>query len=134
MIERLKRIATLGAVGAACAALGGCLITNFSATQSGGLTRATATVTLHNHSNADAPMLMLDLPVPAGFELDASELEELVRGERIAKFQQTPRQLVIYLRGLPARNRLSGGRNPFTHSTNRPRRRAPNGGWSKDCS
>jgi hypothetical protein len=46
MIERLKRIATLGAVGAACAALGGCLITDFSATQSGGLTRATATVTL----------------------------------------------------------------------------------------
>ncbi len=46
MIERLKRLATLGAVGAACAALGGCLITNFSATQSGGLTRATATVTL----------------------------------------------------------------------------------------
>jgi hypothetical protein len=46
MTELLKRIATLGAVCAACAAVSGCLITNFSATQSAGLTIATATVTL----------------------------------------------------------------------------------------
>ena len=46
MIDFLKRIATLGTVCAACAAVSGCLITNFSANQSGGLTTATATVTL----------------------------------------------------------------------------------------
>jgi hypothetical protein len=46
MVEFLKRTAQWVAFGAASAALSGCLITNFSATQSGGLTHATATVTL----------------------------------------------------------------------------------------
>lgn len=41
-----KRCAGIAATGALCAALSGCLITNFASNTSGGLTTATATVTL----------------------------------------------------------------------------------------
>ena len=50
MIEILKRSATFVVVCASCAALNGCLITNFSASQNGGVTTATATVTLQKPS------------------------------------------------------------------------------------
>jgi uncharacterized protein YfaS (alpha-2-macroglobulin family) len=59
---------------------------------------AVATVT--NHSTALAPMLIVDLPIPAGFVLQAEDLETLVAAGSIAKFQTTPRSAIVYLRDL----------------------------------
>jgi uncharacterized protein YfaS (alpha-2-macroglobulin family) len=49
-------------------------------------------------------MVMLDLPIPAGFAVDADAFDRLVRDGTIGKYQVTPRQVIVYLRGLePAR-------------------------------
>ena len=66
----------------------------------------TATATVQNRSASAIPMLLLELPIPAGFEPDRSEFEKLVRNDRIAKYQQTPRTMLVYLRGLEARDRF----------------------------
>ncbi len=70
----------------------------------------TATAVVHNRSDAPVPMLLLELPIPAGFAPDRSDFEQLVQANRIAKFQQTPRTMVVYLRGLEA-----GGRFTLTY-------------------
>jgi hypothetical protein len=64
----------------------------------GGTLKATATVT--NRMPTTAPMVMLDLPIPAGFALESDDLAALVKAEKIAKFQVTARQAIVYLRGL----------------------------------
>lgn len=60
----------------------------------------TATATVENRQTAAAPMVMLDLPIPAGFAVDAADFDELVRNEKIAKYQLTSRSVILYLRGL----------------------------------
>jgi hypothetical protein len=60
----------------------------------------TATATVTNRMTQTAPMVMLDLPIPAGFVVVAEDLEALVKSGTIAKFQRTPRQAIVYLRGL----------------------------------
>ncbi len=60
----------------------------------------TATATVTNRTPRAAPMVMLDLPVPAGFVIAAEDLEALVKSGSVAKFQLTPRQAIVYLRGL----------------------------------
>ena len=70
----------------------------------------TATAVVQNRSDATAPMLLLELPIPAGFTPDRSDFEQLVRANQIAKFQQNPRAMVVYLRGLAA-----GGRFTLTY-------------------
>jgi hypothetical protein len=45
-------------------------------------------------------MVVLDLPVPAGFAADADDFRSLVDAGQIAKFQVTPRSVIVYLRGL----------------------------------
>ncbi|MBC7816464.1 MAG: DUF1559 domain-containing protein, partial [Planctomycetaceae bacterium] len=67
----------------------------------------TATAVVQNRSEAAVPMLLLELPIPAGFTPDRSDFEQLVRANRIAKFQQTPRTMVVYLRGLEADGRFT---------------------------
>ena len=70
----------------------------------------TATAVVQNRSDATVPMLLLELPIPAGFTPDRSGFEQLVRANQIAKFQQNPRTMVVYLRGLAA-----GGRFTLTY-------------------
>jgi uncharacterized protein YfaS (alpha-2-macroglobulin family) len=64
----------------------------------GGTLKATATVT--NRQPQMAPMVILDLPLPGGFAIDSDDLAALVKAEKIAKFQVTARQAIVYLRGL----------------------------------
>jgi uncharacterized protein YfaS (alpha-2-macroglobulin family) len=45
-------------------------------------------------------MVILDLPVPAGFDVDAGDFAEMVGMKSIAKYQVTPRKVIVYLRGL----------------------------------
>lgn len=59
-----------------------------------------ATATVRNNMTSVAPMVILDLPIPGGFAADASELEEMVRAGQVAKYQITPRSIIIYLRQL----------------------------------
>jgi hypothetical protein len=59
---------------------------------------ATATVT--NRMATTAPMVILDLPIPAGFEITADQLAELVGSKKIEKYQIGARKAVVYLRGL----------------------------------
>ncbi len=48
-----------------------------------------------------APMVILDyLPIPAGFSIDNTDLDQLVQVGTIAKYQVNPRSAVVYLRGL----------------------------------
>jgi uncharacterized protein YfaS (alpha-2-macroglobulin family) len=64
----------------------------------GGTVKATATVT--NRMKTAAPMVMVDLPIPGGFAIESEDLAALVKAEKIAKFQVTARQAIVYLRGL----------------------------------
>jgi uncharacterized protein YfaS (alpha-2-macroglobulin family) len=58
--------------------------------------------TVRNASGTAAPMLMVDLPVPPGFVPDAAGFDRLVASGTIAKYQVTPRQVIVYLLGLGA--------------------------------
>ena len=60
----------------------------------------TATATVTNRMKTDAPMVILDLPVPPGFAIDADDLQGMVKGGQIAKYQLNARSAVVYLRGL----------------------------------
>jgi hypothetical protein len=60
----------------------------------------TATAKVRNNMSTTAPMVIVDLPIPAGFRLDHTELNELQASNKIAKFQVNARSAVIYLRGL----------------------------------
>lgn len=64
--------------------------------------RLTVTAQVMNNLDEVAPMVMLDLPVPPGFRAEAEEFDELVGAERIARYQITPRQVIVYLRRLDA--------------------------------
>jgi uncharacterized protein YfaS (alpha-2-macroglobulin family) len=71
----------------------------------------TATAIVTNHTNQRAPMVMVDLPIPAGFTLDEESIKVSAvpilgppKGTpeqgTLGRFQLTPRQLIVYLRGL----------------------------------
>lgn len=60
----------------------------------------TATVTVKNNLPTAAPMVVLDLPIPGGFTIEPGELDELVGSRKIARYQITARQAIVYLRGL----------------------------------
>jgi uncharacterized protein YfaS (alpha-2-macroglobulin family) len=57
----------------------------------------TAVATVVNNMNEPAPMVILDLPIPAGFTIERGELDELQGSNKIAKYQLTPRQAIVYL-------------------------------------
>lgn len=67
----------------------------------------TATARVENHTQRPSPMIMVDLPIPAGFALEADELIELQGSGKIAKYQLTPTQAILYLRQLKAGESLS---------------------------
>lgn len=70
----------------------------------GGAVKARAA--LRNNTGADMPMVMLELPVPPGFDVDASALDELVKKGTIGRVQVEARRVLVYLRNLPARQEL----------------------------
>jgi uncharacterized protein YfaS (alpha-2-macroglobulin family) len=45
-------------------------------------------------------MVMLELPLPPGFTPEADDLTRLVQSQAVAKVQQSPRKLLLYLRAL----------------------------------
>jgi uncharacterized protein YfaS (alpha-2-macroglobulin family) len=57
--------------------------------------------TLVNKMPITAPMVILDLPIPPGFMVDVAGLDRLAESGAIAKYQLTPRSVVVYLRELP---------------------------------
>jgi uncharacterized protein YfaS (alpha-2-macroglobulin family) len=68
--------------------------------------RVTATATITNTRDRTAPMVILDLPIPAGFEIEPQELDELQGSNLIAKYQLTPRKAIVYLRELTPQQKL----------------------------
>ena len=64
----------------------------------GSVLQATAQVT--NRSANSLPMVVLDLPIPAGFTLEAADLEQLAATGTIAKYQTSPRSVIVYLRSI----------------------------------
>jgi len=65
-----------------------------------------ATAAVMNRMKQAAPMVMLDLPIPPGFALDPGELAELVGRKKIARYQLTGRQAIVYLTGLQPGEKL----------------------------
>jgi hypothetical protein len=62
----------------------------------------TATATAANRTDRDAPMVIVELPIPAGFRLETSSLEQLRQAGHVAKYQMAAGSAVLYLRNLPA--------------------------------
>jgi len=60
----------------------------------------TATATVVNRLPAAAPMVILDLPVPGGFAAESRDFDGLVADGVIARYQVTPRSVLVYLREL----------------------------------
>ncbi len=63
--------------------------------------------TIVNEMPILAPMVLLDLPIPPGFTPDVDSFDALVTAGSIAKYQLTPRSVIVYLRSLPAGETLS---------------------------
>ncbi len=63
----------------------------------------TAHVTVVNETAGPVFMPLIDLGVPPGFELLADSLDILVARERIARYEITGNQLILYLHELPVR-------------------------------
>ena len=62
---------------------------------------ATAAVIVTNNGADVAPMVILDLPIPAGFGIISEDFDHLTSLGKIAKYQITPRSVIVYLRQLP---------------------------------
>jgi len=63
-------------------------------------------VTVRNQMNQTAPMIMLDLPIPPGFAIKRAEFDKLKNDGVIARYEVTPRSVVVYLLSLPANGSL----------------------------
>jgi uncharacterized protein YfaS (alpha-2-macroglobulin family) len=59
-----------------------------------------------NGSQEVLPMVLVDLPIPPGFEVERSAFAQLVTAGKIEKYQVTPRNVIVYLRSLPAASEL----------------------------
>ncbi|HEY1784769.1 MAG TPA: alpha-2-macroglobulin family protein, partial [Pirellulales bacterium] len=58
------------------------------------------TATVLNHMPVEAPMVLVDLPIPPGFAVETAAFDQLVADHTIAKYQLTPRSVIVYLRAL----------------------------------
>ncbi len=67
----------------------------------------TAVATVTNNMSEPAPMVIVDLPIPGGFAIDPGELDELVGSQKIARYQITARQAIVYLRQLSPGEKLA---------------------------
>lgn len=61
-----------------------------------------ATATVRNRASGAAPMVMVDLPVPAGFTPELEAFDAMVEKGSIARYEVTPRSVIVYLTGIPA--------------------------------
>lgn len=61
-----------------------------------------ATATVRNRAAEAAPMVMVDLPVPAGFTPELDAFDAMVAKGAIARYEVTPRSVIVYLTGIPA--------------------------------
>jgi uncharacterized protein YfaS (alpha-2-macroglobulin family) len=59
-----------------------------------------ATATLRTTGDAALPMVMLDLPIPPGFEARRSDFDAMVIAGSIARYEVTPRSVVVYFTAL----------------------------------
>lgn len=59
-----------------------------------------ANATIENRMTTAAAMVMVDLPIPPGFAVKTEAFDALVKSNSIARYQMTPRQVLVYLRGL----------------------------------
>ncbi|MCC7389808.1 MAG: hypothetical protein IT431_13690 [Phycisphaerales bacterium] len=59
-----------------------------------------ATALVENRSASPMPMVLLDLPIPAGFQTDAADWDRHAASGRIAKYELTPRSVIVYLRSV----------------------------------
>lgn len=66
----------------------------------------TVQATIVNQMPEAAPMVMLDLPIPAGFNVQTEDFAKMVAKGQIAKFQVTPRSVVVYLLRLAPQQKL----------------------------
>jgi type II secretory pathway pseudopilin PulG/5-hydroxyisourate hydrolase-like protein (transthyretin family) len=65
--------------------------------------------TVASQLSSPTPMVIVDLPIPPGFAVQAGDFAALVAEQRIAKFDVTPRSVVVYLRQLmPSRPLVIG--------------------------
>jgi type II secretory pathway pseudopilin PulG/anti-sigma factor RsiW len=60
----------------------------------------TARASVSNRRAESVPMVMAELAIPPGFTLEDGDLAKLVEDEKAAKFQQTGRSALLYLRSL----------------------------------
>ncbi|HEX4141950.1 MAG TPA: alpha-2-macroglobulin family protein [Pirellulales bacterium] len=58
------------------------------------------TATIINNRPVEAPLVLVELPIPPGFAADADAWQRLVAEHAIAKYQLTPRCVIVYLRTL----------------------------------
>ncbi len=65
-----------------------------------------ATATVMNRGSQAARMVILDLPIPAGFVIEPDNLAAALKSQAIAKFQLTPRAVIVYLRDLAPQSPL----------------------------
>jgi uncharacterized protein YfaS (alpha-2-macroglobulin family) len=56
-----------------------------------------ATATVSNRTGAAVSMAMLELPIPVGFALAGDDFAQLVEKKTIARYERTPRGVVVYL-------------------------------------
>jgi hypothetical protein len=63
----------------------------------------TVRASIQNNLPVPAPMVILDLPLPPGFTPITDEWDTLVQQGTIARYQLTPRSIVVYLRELKPR-------------------------------
>lgn len=59
-----------------------------------------AVAVVKNQMHEPAPMVIIDLPIPPGFEVEARGFDQLAGNGRIAKYQLTPRNVIVYVRDL----------------------------------
>lgn len=62
--------------------------------------RLQCAVTVKNHTGGGINMAIVDLGIPPGFDVDASAFEAMQAQGRIAKFEVTGNQVILYLRQL----------------------------------
>jgi hypothetical protein len=58
------------------------------------------TVTVRNHTGQLINMAIVDLGIPPGFDVDTSAFDDLQQAGRIAKYEVTGNQVILYLREL----------------------------------
>jgi uncharacterized protein YfaS (alpha-2-macroglobulin family) len=62
--------------------------------------RLQCAVTVKNHTGGGINMAIVDLGIPPGFDVDAAAFEAMQTQGRIAKFEVTGNQVILYLREL----------------------------------